>query len=91
MESNRDFQAAEAFDGSRAGYFFQMGPKGLGYYSDPTTGAPAPEAEAAADEEIDIDGGDDEEGVVQMQVPAAVFGAAGIGEAAGSNRSFDIF
>lgn len=34
LERERDFMAAEAFDGSRKGYVFKMGGFGLGYYRD---------------------------------------------------------
>lgn len=33
-KENTDFVAAKKFDGSKKGYAFQMGPKGLGYYID---------------------------------------------------------
>jgi hypothetical protein len=31
---DEDFQTAEIFDGSRAGFVFHAGPNGLGYYKD---------------------------------------------------------
>ena len=41
-KEDEEYIAAESFDGSKPGYKFQMGPKGLGYYKDvipvPTVG-----------------------------------------------------
>ena len=43
----RRFEAAERYDGPRAGMVFQQGPRGLGYYQDKDR-APAPATPAAA-------------------------------------------
>ena len=74
------FAPCEAFEGARPGHVFKKGELGLGYYRDGPAGAAAP----APEEEIDID--DDEEvdgtAIQQVAVPAAVFGAAGVGTGA---------
>ena len=82
------FTPAATFAGARAGFVFKRGDLGVGYYRDGPAGAPAPPSAAAlAQEEIDIDDDDDDDddGVQQVKVPAAVFGAAGIGGGGGGN------
>ena len=72
------YSEAKAFAGYRPGYVFKMDELGLGYYRDNTASGNAAWAAAQAqNEEIDIDDDDDDDdGVENMQVPAAVFGAA---------------
>ena len=52
----RRFEAAERYDGPRAGMVFQQGPRGLGYYQDqdraPAPATPAPAAPAPVAPEV---------------------------------------
>jgi len=68
------FIAAPTFQGARQGFIFTTAEFGTGYYRD----GEAAEAAEPVEEEIDIDGGDEEEEIAQVEVPAAVFGAAGV-------------
>jgi len=53
---------------------------GLGYYLDEHSEAEPAEAQPPASEEINIDDDDDDdEAIEQVQVPAEVFGSAGLG------------
>ena len=53
----RRFEPSESFSGPRAGMVFQMGEKGLGYYSDTAAHAPAAHAAASGYAAVTIDHG----------------------------------
>ena len=78
------FTPAATFEGARPGFVFTTAEFGTGYYRD---GDVVEEGEAE-EEEIDIDGGDEDGDIAQVEVPAAVFGAAGIDQPVGALERF---